>query len=86
MGRHDYGCTGRDLCIREEHRDVQTYTKLKDLLLEEILCCITYNIGKLRKLKEYMKVKLRKFCEVMKILRERSYENFYNPPSSDGGA
>ena len=33
-----------------------------------------------------MKVKLQKFCEVMKILRERSYENFYNPPSSDGGA
>ena len=59
---------------------------LKDLLLEEILCCITYNIRKLRKLREYMKVKLRKFCEVMKIFRERSYENFYNPPSSDGGA
>ena len=59
---------------------------VKDLLLEEILCCITYNIRKLRKLREYMKVKLRKFCEVMKIFRERSYENFYNPPSSDGGA
>ena len=64
-------------CINKEEK--------KDLLLEEI-CCITYNIGKLRKLKEYMKVKVRKFCEVMKILRERSYENFYNPPSSDGGA
>ena len=59
---------------------------VKDLLLEEILCCITYNIRKLRKLREYMKVALQKFCEVMKIFRERSYENFYNPPSSDGGA
>ena len=60
-------------------------SRKKDLLLEEILCCITYNIGKLRKLKEYMKVKLQKFCEVMKILRERSYENFYNPPQVMGG-
>ena len=57
---------------------------VKDLLLEEILCCITYNIGKLRR--EYMKVKLQIFCEVMKAFRERSYENFYNPQSSDGGA
>ena len=30
----------------------------KDLLLEEILCCITYIIGKLRKLREYMKLGL----------------------------
>ena len=57
----------------------------KDLLLEEILCCITYNVGKLRKLREFMKGKLRKNFEVMKILRERSYGNFYNPPSSDWG-
>ena len=46
-----------------------------------VLHTILENYG----LREYMKVKSQKFCEVMKILRERSYENFYNPPSSDGG-